>query len=128
MPDNIRMKRIEAFLQKELSRIVSRELKDPVFENKLISFTEISVSKDLSQANVQVSVLSSSNPPSQVVKALNKAEKIIRAEIHAVSDLRRTPVFTFHEDYAIEAASKMESLLDTIEIPPEESDDSDSEA
>ena len=122
MPDNIRMKRIESFFRKELSRIVSRELKDPVFEDKLISFTQIKISRDLSSAQVYVSVLGGgdNNGTPSVVIALNKAVNLIRSEILAVSDLRRIPHFKFHEDYAIEAASKIESLLNTIEIPPEE--------
>ncbi len=120
MPDDIRMKRISAFFQQELARIVSRELKDPVFENKLISFPEIRVSRDLSTAQVMVSVLGNHSVQSVVVQALNKAEKLIRHEITIVSDLRRTPVFTFHEDRTMEAASKIDKILNTLDIPPDD--------
>jgi ribosome-binding factor A len=123
MPDDIRMKRISAFFQQELARIVSRELKDPVFENKLISFPEISVSRDLSTAQVMVSVLGDQSVRSVVVQALNKAEKLIRHEITIVSDLRRTPVFTFHEDHSMEVASKIDQILNTLDIPPEDESD-----
>jgi len=127
MPDNIRMKRIEAFFQKELSRIVSRDLKDPIFQGKLISFTDIRVAKDLSTAQVYVSVLTSENDTKFVVQALNRAEALIRADLREISDLRRIPVLTFREDHTIEYASRIESILDTLDIPPEEPDESDEE-
>jgi len=120
MPDDIRIKRIAAFFQQELARIVSRELKDPVFENRVISFPEIKVSRDLSVAHVMVSVLGDSSLTAQVVDALNKAEALIRRAIRDVSELRRTPLFVFHEDHTIEAALKIESILDSLDIPPEE--------
>ena len=127
MPDDIRMKRIEAFFQKELSRIVSRDLKDPIFQGKLISFTEIRVARDLSTTQVNVSVLTSENDTTFVVQALNRAEALIRAEIREISDLRRIPVFTFREDHTIEYASRIDSILDTLDIPPEEPDESNDE-
>jgi ribosome-binding factor A len=120
MPDDIRMKRIAAFFQQEISRIVTRELKDPVFENLLISFPEIRVNRDLSVAIVMVSVLGDGSDAGRVVEALNRAEPIIRREIADVSDLRRTPRFEFREDHTIENASKIESILDMLDIPPEE--------
>ena len=125
MPDNIRMKRIEAFFRKELSRIVSRDLKDPIFQGKLISFTEIRVAKDLSTAQVDVSVLTSENDTTFVVQALNRAEALIRADLREISDLRRIPVFTFREDHTIEYASRIDSILDKLDIPPEEPEESD---
>jgi len=120
MPDPVRMKRIAAFFQQELSRIVSRELKDPLFENKVISFPEVKVSKDLSVAHVKVSVFGESSDISAIVEALNEAEHVIRHEIMQVSDFRRTPQFIFHEDHSIEYAAQIDSILDNLEIPPEE--------
>lgn len=120
MPDDIRIKRIAAFIQKELSRIVSRELKDPVFEGKLISFGDIKVSRDLSTAHVTVSVFGKTDDLHEVVDALNSAEPHIRHEIMGVSDLRKIPTFTFHEDHTIETASKIDGILNMLDIPPED--------
>ncbi len=125
MPDEIRLKRIEAFFLQELARIVSRELKDPVFQNRVISFPGIKVSRDLSVAHVAVSVFGEGSDVSVIVEALNDAQPVIRREIMNVSDLRRTPVFTFHEDHTIENASRIDRILDMLDIPPEEPDESD---
>jgi ribosome-binding factor A len=122
MPDDIRMKRIEAFFREELARLVSRELRDPIFEKQIISFSEINVSRDLSNANVRVTVLGDGSSLTEIVKALNVATSFIRSEIMKVSDLRRVPRFKFHEDRTIETASKIESILDTLDIPPGEDD------
>ncbi|MCK4719839.1 30S ribosome-binding factor RbfA [bacterium] len=120
MPDDIRMKRIEAFFREELARLVSRELRDPIFESKIISFSEIDVSRDLSNANVRVTVLGDESRLTEIVKALNAATSFIRSEIMKVSDFRKVPKFRFHEDRTIETASKIESILDTLDIPPGE--------
>ena len=120
MPDEIRMKRIEAFFLQELPRIVQRELKNPIFHCKLISFPSLKVSRDLATAHVAVSVFGDSSNTAEIVKALNDAEPVIRRQISAVSDLRRTPVFTFHEDHTIENAARIEKLLDSLDIPPAE--------
>ncbi len=124
MPDDLRMKRIAAFFKKELSRIVSRELKDPIFEGKLISFSNIRVSRDLSTAQVDVSVFGEGTVCSKIVDALTKAEPLIRYEIMAVSDLRRVPRFTFHEDRTMETGAKIDSILEMLDIPPEDTEDS----
>ena len=122
MPDDIRIKRIEAFFLQELSRIVSRELKNPIFANKVISFPEIKVSRDLSTAHVAVSVFGDEKTLKEVIQALTDAEPVIRREIRKVCDLRKTPTFVFHEDHTIENAAKIDALLDSLEIPPEEAE------
>jgi ribosome-binding factor A len=120
MPDDIRIKRISAFIQQELSRIVMRELKNPIFHNKLISFPEVKVSKDLSNSTVLVSVFGADSELDEVVAALNKAEPLIRRLIMDVSELRRVPVFVFRADKTIANASKIDEILDSLQIPPEE--------
>jgi ribosome-binding factor A len=120
MPDEIRLKRIEAFFLQELSRIVSRELRNPIFEGKLICFLSTKVSRDLSIAHVAVSVLGDSKSSNEVIEALNKAEPVIRRELMKVSDLRRVPKMVFHEDRTMENAARIDSLLDSLDIPPAE--------
>jgi len=124
MPSDIRMKRIAAFFQQELSRIISRDLKNPVFENKVITIHDVRVSRDLSTARVGVSVLGSDEEIHDVVDALNDAEALMRAEILHVSNLRRVPVFSFEEDRTMETASKIDKILDELDIPPEEPENS----
>lgn len=124
MPSDIRMKRIAAFFQQELSRIISRDLKNPVFENKVITIHNVRVSRDLSTARVGVSVLGSDEEIHDVVDALNDAEPLMRAEILHVSNLRRVPVFSFEEDRTMETASKIDKILDELDIPPEEPENS----
>ncbi|HDS30977.1 MAG TPA: 30S ribosome-binding factor RbfA [Firmicutes bacterium] len=120
MPDDIRVKRIASFLQRELSRIVSRELKDPIFDGKLISFNEIRVSRDLSIAHVYVSIFGDNTDLSKVVVTLTQVEPYIRSLIVKVSELRKIPTFIFHEDRTMEVAAKIDRILDSLDIPPEE--------
>lgn len=124
MPSDIRMKRIAAFFQQELSRIISRDLKNPIFDNKVITIADVKVSRDLSTARVAVSVLGNDVEIHEIVDALNSAEALIRADIKHVSNLRRVPVFTFTEDRTMETASKIDKILDSLDIPPEEPEES----
>jgi ribosome-binding factor A len=127
MPDEIRVKRIAAFLQKELSRIVSRELKDPVFDGKLISFNSIKVSRDLSVAHVNVSVFGDGSDLHEIVDTLTEVEPLIRRRIGRVSELRKIPNFVFHEDRTMEIAAKIDRILNSLDIPPEEPEKEESE-
>lgn len=120
MPDDIRIKKIEAYFTHEISRIVMKELKNPIFGNRVISVVDIKVSRDLSTARVWVSVLGNNSEAEEIVKALNEAEPLIRHEIMSISDLRRIPVFTFLEDHTMENAARIDSILDSLYIPPEE--------
>jgi ribosome-binding factor A len=120
MPDDIRIKRIEAFFLQELSRIVSRELKNPIFDHKLISFSSIKVSKDLSIAHVAVSVFGDQSELTEIVNSLTSAESVIRRQIRDSCDLRKIPKFIFHEDRTMEQAAKIDQILDSLVIPPEE--------
>lgn len=123
MPTDIRIKRIEAFLLQEISRIVFREFKDPLFENKLLSFSGIKVSRDLAIAHVSVSLLGDDNLLEEIVETLNNAESIIRREIRKISDLRKIPVFVFHCDRTMENAARIDKILDSLNIPPETSEE-----
>ena len=125
MPTDIRMKRIAAFFQQELARIVSRDLKNPVFENRVITISDVKVSRDLSTARVAVSILGTDEEIAKVIDALNGAENLIRRELIHISNLRRVPVFTFCEDRTMETASKIDRILDSLDIPPEEPEESD---
>jgi len=124
MPSDIRMKRIAAFFQQELSRIISRDLKDPVFDGRVISISDVKVSRDLSTAQIGVSVFGSEEEIQKIIDALNSAEGLIRADIMHVSKLRRVPVFTFTKDRTMETASKIDKILDSLDIPPEEPEES----
>jgi ribosome-binding factor A len=122
MPDDRRIKRIESFFRDELSRLVSRELDNPIFVNVIISFPEIKVSRDLSNADVLVSVFGDGSKLTEIVKALNDAAAFIRREIMRVTELRKTPVFKFHEDRTMETASRIDGILNMLDIPPEPDD------
>jgi ribosome-binding factor A len=120
MPDYIRIKKIESYFLEQLARIVQRELKNPIFKDNLISFPSIKVSKDLSVSHVAVSVLGDEAAAKAVVEALTEAEPVIRRELRKCTDLRKTPKIIFHEDHTIEQAAKIDAILNSLVIPPEE--------
>ncbi|HEX9746716.1 MAG TPA: 30S ribosome-binding factor RbfA, partial [bacterium] len=120
MADEIRMKKIVSFFREELNRLVTTEFSDPVFDNAFVSFPEIKVSRDMSVAHVNVSVLGDDELREKIVEILNGSSVFIRGEIRKISSLRKIPSFVFHADKSIETAAMIDGIISNLEIPPDE--------
>ncbi|MFC4775349.1 30S ribosome-binding factor RbfA [Paenibacillus sp. GCM10023252] len=108
----IRVGRVGEQIKKELSQIISSELKDPRIG--FITVTGVEVTNDLSQAKVYLSVLGSDEQKEETLKALARGTGFIRSELGKRMRLRHTPVLLFKFDSSIEYGSRIESLLDRI--------------
>lgn len=113
MPENQnRLGRIEEEYRKELSQIISYELKNPNATG-LISVTKVKVTNDLKYARVYVSVLNSKNVK-ETLAALKKSAGFIRSELAKRVNLRNTPEIIFEFDDSIEYGTKIDSILKEI--------------
>ncbi len=110
MPTNEnRLNRINEELRKEISNIISFELKNPDVTG-LISVTKVKITPDLKYAKVYVSMLNSKNN-AKTLEALKKSAGYIRSEIAKKINLRITPELVFEEDDSMEYGMKIESIL-----------------
>lgn len=114
--NNNRMGRIDEEYRKELSQIISYDLKNPNVTG-MISVTKVKVTTDLKYAKVYVSILNSKNIK-ETMEGLKKSSGFIRSELAKRINLRNTPELIFEIDDSIEYGAKIDSILK--EILPEE--------
>jgi ribosome-binding factor A len=107
-----RLGRINEELKKEISHIITFELKDPDATG-LISVTKVKITPDLKYAKVYVSILNSKNQE-KTIKALQDASGFIRTQIAKTVNLRITPQLVFEFDDSIEYGMKIDSILKEI--------------
>ena len=110
--NNNRINRIDEELKKEISNIVSYDLKNPNITG-LISITKVKVTPDLKYAKAYVSIINSKNKKNTFVH-LKKASGFVRTEIAKRVNLRITPEIIFELDDSIEYGAKIDSILKDI--------------
>lgn len=110
MPKNEnRLNRIDEELKKELSQIISYELKNPEATG-MISVTKVKITPDLKYAKVYVSILNSKSDE-KTIEALKKSAGFIRSQIAKRVNLRITPELVFEKDDSMEYGMKIDSIL-----------------
>ena len=113
MPKNEnRLNRINEELRKEISQIISFELKNPDATG-LISITKVKITPDLKYAKVYVSLLNSKNED-KTIQAIQNSAGFIRSLIAKRINLRITPELVFEKDDSIEYGMKIDSILKEI--------------
>ena len=119
MPENQnRLGRIDEEYKKEISQIISYQLKNPNVTG-LISVTKVKVTNDLKYAKVYVSILNSKNL-TETMEGLKKSSGFIRSELARKINLRNTPEILFELDDSLEYGAKIDSILKEIMPKKEE--------
>ena len=111
------MGRIEEQYKKELSQILSYELKNPNVTG-MISVTKVKVTNDLKFAKVYVSILNSKNVK-ETLAGLKKSSGYVRSELAKRVKLRNTPEIIFELDESLEYGARIDSILKEI-LPKKE--------
>lgn len=96
-------------LQKEISSIILQELKDPRLG--FVTVTGVSVSDDLRNARIFVSVLGSHDEIQQTFDGLQSATGFIRNCIGKRVRLRYVPELSFRLDESVSYGAHIEELL-----------------
>ena len=104
-----RLNRINEEIKKELSNIISFELKNPEATG-LISVTKVKITPDLKYAKVYVSMLNSESKE-KTLNALKKSAGYMRSLIAKRINLRITPELVFEEDDSMEHGMKIDAIL-----------------
>lgn len=113
MPTNSnRMNKINEELRKEISQIISLELKDPKLTG-LISVTKVNTTPDFRYARVFVSMIGAKNNK-QCLAILKKSSGHIRSILAKKINLRITPELVFEFDESIEYGSRIDQILKDI--------------
>jgi ribosome-binding factor A len=96
-----------------------RDLKDPRIG--MVTVTGVSVTPDLREATVFVSVLGNEKARSRTLTGLASAHGVLQARINRELNLRRTPTLAFEYDDAVERGVRMTKLIDELaaDLPEE---------
>lgn len=121
MGKGYRQGRLGGEIQKLVSSMLLRELKDPRLSG-MISISDVDVSKDNSYATCYVSVLTTSKDEEavrkeeeQVIDGLDSAKGIIRKEIGKQMKLRHVPELTFRIDRSMEYGRHIDEVIKKLE-------------
>lgn len=110
---SIKNTRINGEVQKELSRIISYEIKDPRIAD-MTSVTSVDVTPDLKECKVYISVFGDEQSKEDTIAGLKSASGYIRRQLASGLNLRNTPQFTFLLDESIEYAINMSKKIDDV--------------
>ena len=102
--NNNRLGRIDEEFKKEMSSIISYDLKEPKVTG-LVSVTRVKVTPDLKYAKVYISLLNSKNEE-KTIEAIQNASGFIRSLIAKRINLRITPELVFEKDDSMEYGMK----------------------
>ncbi len=111
------MSRRQERMAEEIKRLLSyiiTDLKDPRLNVTAISITRVDITKDLSHAKINVSVLGDEEEQNRTMQVIQKAKGYIRSELSRQLDIRYAPELEFRLDKSIEHGIKISALLDEI--------------
>jgi len=121
-----RAQKVADLIQRELAILIQMEINDPRIG--MISVTGVDISKDLSFANVHVTVMNTDSGAAmsgqeeqgdldrldieENIKALNKAAGYLRTLLAKRIKLRAIPRIQFHYDDSVKRGHRLSSLID----------------
>lgn len=111
--NSIKNTRINGEVQKELSKVISQEIKDPRID-PMTSVMDVEVTPDLKHAKVYISVYGNEEKKMATMEGLRSATPFIRKHLASTINLRNTPELTFVMDESIEYGVNMSKLIDDV--------------
>lgn len=106
---NNRNQRIEAQMQRAISELLSREVKDPRVGK--LTVTAVQVSADKSEAKVFVLPFGGAAPGPDLMEGLQKVSGFLRGEVGRQLSLRHAPRLTFVLDDTFDKAARLSALI-----------------
>ncbi len=117
--NSVKNTRINQEVLRELSTLISREVKDPRVA-LMTSVTAVEVAPDLKTAKVFVSVLGDEESKANTLKGLKSAQPFLRSSLAHSLNLRNTPELKFILDDSIEYGVEMTKKIEAMNISQDE--------
>ena len=111
--NSVKNTRINAEVLRELSRIISREIKDPRI-SPMTTVVAVEVAPDLKTCKAYISVLGSEEELAGTLEGLRSAHGYIKRELAHSINLRNTPDIRFIADQSIAYGVNMSKKIDII--------------
>ena len=113
--DNPRAKRLGEQIQRELTDLLRRDVKDERIGN--VTITAVNVTGDLRTARVYYLVFGKDGPDPKVQQGLTSAAGFLRNALSKSLMIRYTPTLTFELDTSIEHGVRLTQLIDSLKKP-----------
>ncbi len=107
-----RAQRLGEQIKRDLALLIQRELKDPRIGMVTVNFVELS--RDLSYADVNVTVLVPGDVDEKIVESLailNEASVYLRTELGRGLSVRKVPHLRFHYDDSLKRGARINELI-----------------
>lgn len=111
--NSVKNTRINSEVLRELSRIISREIKDPRI-SAMTTVVAVEVAPDLKTCKAYISVLGSEEEQESTLEGLKNAHGYIKRELAHSINLRNTPDIRFILDQSIAYGVNMSKKIDMI--------------
>ncbi len=113
MIENRRQDRVSALIQRELSEVIHRDVKDP--RVAFCTITHVEASADLKYVDVKVSVIGGNEQKKATLAGLKSAAGFLRREMNRRLSLKHSPELRFSLDDSVDHLMKIDELLKEIE-------------
>src|SRR5690606_15604636 len=117
---SIKQDRVGERIRTILSELLLREIADPRLQG--ITITEVTLDPELQFADIYVNALGDESRQDDVMRGLAHAQGFLRREVGKRVRLRTVPELHVHWDVTLERGERINRLLSSLEIPPEEPD------
>src|ERR1700688_3652854 len=114
--DNPRAKRLGEQIQRELTELLRRDVKDERIGN--VTITAVNVTGDLRTARVYYLVFGKEGPDPKVQRGLESAAGFLRNALSRSLMIRHTPTLTFQLDPSVGQGGPRTQLIDSLKTPP----------
>lgn len=111
-----RLERVNEVLKRELGDLIRREFQ---FEAQLVTVQHVDVTPDLKQAHVFIGVIGSPAERRDAISQLHDKRVVLQHELAKRVVLKYTPQLHFKHDEAIERGTRVLSILEELNLPPE---------
>ncbi len=108
-----RAERVSNLIRQEISELLQEQINDPRL-TVFISVTRVSITDDLRQAKIYVSVLEDNINKNEVLNGFKAATGFLRKELASRLTLRYIPELTFQFDNSIEYGTKVLRLIEQV--------------
>ena len=107
-----RVPKIEDFLKKEISQIISSQAKDPRYQ--FLNIVDVKCSPDLGVAKVFYTIIDGDISDSPNSKSLEKFSSMVRSKLSKFMQIRRVPKLIFKYDESLERYNNIDALLKSL--------------
>ena len=107
-----RVPKIEDFLKKEISQIMSAQVKDPRY--KFLNIVDVKCSSDLGVAKVFYTIINGDIADSPDKRSLEKFSSMVRSKLSKFMQIRRVPKLIFKYDESLERYNNIDALLNSL--------------